>query len=330
VDLRENRRTISAVRRKGPQIEKFRAVGLGMLLCLLAACERRPGMAPPPSPLPPPHADVAPTPATAVAGAAPTGPAFTLPADCAAGAYAEAAADNARTLSEMPFNLFGRPEMGWEVYAPVVAREISTDCPANSEGFARALAQWRPGGAKDGRVTPAVLTAVKASAQARRPIVKRAGQRVCPDPPSQEALSTARREESYGGKTIELRTGALEAYRAMAAAARDEEPQIRRDARFLTIFSAYRSPEYDAARCLRDNNCNGVTRAVCSPHRTGLAMDIYVGQAPDYGPDSSADPNRLAQSRTPAYAWLVRNAGRFGFVGYAFEPWHWEWTGEAP
>ena len=35
-------------------------------------------------------------------------------------------------------------------------------------------------------------------------------------------------------------------------------------------------------------------------------------------------------SRTPAYRWLVANADRFGFVPYPFEPWHWEWTGEAP
>jgi LAS superfamily LD-carboxypeptidase LdcB len=25
---------------------------------------------------------------------------------------------------------------------------------------------------------------------------------------------------------------------------------------------------------------------------------------------------------------MIRNAGRFGFINYAYEPWHWEWTGE--
>jgi D-alanyl-D-alanine carboxypeptidase len=59
-------------------------------------------------------------------------------------------------------------------------------------------------------------------------------------------------------------------------------------------------------------------------------MDLYVGQAPGYGPDSSADLNRRYMSRTPAYRWLVGNAARFGFAPYPFEPWHWEWTGEAP
>ena len=45
-------------------------------------------------------------------------------------------------------------------------------------------------------------------------------------------------------------------------------------------------------------------------------------------PESSADPNRLFQSRSAAYRWLVANAARFGFVNYPFEPWHWEWTGQ--
>ena len=109
-----------------------------------------------------------------------------------------------------------------------------------------------------------------------------------------------------------------------------ESPEIAADPRNLTIFSAYRSPDSDAARCARDGDCDGVARAVCSPHRTGLALDLYVGQAPGFGPDSTAAPNRLAQSRSPAYRWLVANAHRFGFVNYPFEPWHWEWVGEAP
>jgi len=59
-------------------------------------------------------------------------------------------------------------------------------------------------------------------------------------------------------------------------------------------------------------------------------MDVYVGQAPGFGPDSSADSNRLFMTRTATYRWLVANADRFGFLPYPFEPWHWEWTGERP
>jgi LAS superfamily LD-carboxypeptidase LdcB len=96
----------------------------------------------------------------------------------------------------------------------------------------------------------------------------------------------------------------------------------------LKIFSAFRDPEADAARCERDGNCDGVRRTLCSAHRTGLAMDIWVGSAPGGDPASTAAFNRLYQSRTPAYRWMVRNAGRFGFVNYSYEPWHWEWAGE--
>jgi LAS superfamily LD-carboxypeptidase LdcB len=142
-------------------------------------------------------------------------------------------------------------------------------------------------------------------------------------------LATAAPNESFGGKIIQIRAAALEAYRRMVAAARAEDPEIAADAEALTIFSGYRSPSYDAERCARDGNCNGVTRAQCSAHRTGLAFDLVVGHAPGYTVDSSADPNRLHMTRTPAYLWLVDNAQRFGFVNYVFEPWHWEWTGES-
>ena len=44
------------------------------------------------------------------------------------------------------------------------------------------------------------------------------------------------------------------------------------------------------------------------------------------GVDSTSPASRLHMSRGATYRWLVRNAGRFGFVPYAFEPWHWEWV----
>jgi LAS superfamily LD-carboxypeptidase LdcB len=163
----------------------------------------------------------------------------------------------------------------------------------------------------------------------RRPFVRLSAQGVCPNAPPASSLAQATPAEGYAGKAIQLRPGALAAYRRLAAAAR-ADPAIAADPRNLTIFSGFRSPAADAERCAREKNCSGVVRASCSAHRTGLAMDLYVGQAPGFGPDSSADPNRRFMSRTPAYRWLVANADRFGFVPYPFEPWHWEWTGEAP
>ena len=129
---------------------------------------------------------------------------------------------------------------------------------------------------------------------------------------------------------IQLRAPALDAYRRMVAAARAQAPALAADHRLLTIFSGYRDPLADAARCATEQNCDTVVRANCSAHLTGLAVDLYLGAAPGYSPDSAADPNRLYLSQTDAYRWLVAHAGEFGFVNYPFEPWHWEWTGEAP
>ncbi|HEX2560682.1 M15 family metallopeptidase [Phenylobacterium sp.] len=251
---------------------------------------------------------------------------------CDQGPLTNAARTNAVHYRSLAWSPFGRSEMGWETYQRLIAREIGSACPPDSPGFAAALARWQAnnGLPQTGVVDQAVFVQMKNNWQMKRPVVRSMRLGGCPAPPSPDQLATARPDESYGGKTIQLRRGALAAYRRMVQAAKAEQPQIARDARNLTIFSGYRSPEYDAARCHRDQNCDGLVRARCSPHRTGLAMDLYVGQAPGYGPDSSADPNRLYMTKTATYAWLTANAHRFGFVNYPFEPWHWEWTGEAP
>jgi LAS superfamily LD-carboxypeptidase LdcB len=175
----------------------------------------------------------------------------------------------------------------------------------------------------------ATLEAMNQIWMSRRPFVKLSAH-ACPPPPDPAILASAAPAESYGGKTIMLRPGALAAYRAMVAAARRELPSTATAAPLFTLFSGFRSPDADAARCARDGDCQGVTRAACSAHRTGLAFDIDLGAAPGDRIDSADDANRLFISRGAAYRWLVRNAGRFGLVPYPFEPWHWEWTGESP
>ncbi|MBV8593678.1 MAG: D-alanyl-D-alanine carboxypeptidase family protein [Caulobacteraceae bacterium] len=250
--------------------------------------------------------------------------------DCSAGPRAAALA-NALSLFNYSGAPFGRPERGWAIYEPLAAGEIGTACPPQSPGFAAALARWRSahGLPATGVMDGDAMAQLKLLWQSRRPFVavSRAG---CPPPPSAANLAQARPEEGYGGKAILLRPGALSAYRRLVAAARRGSSAIAGDPRLLTIFSGFRSPAYDAARCALQGNCQGVVRASCSAHRTGLAMDVFLGAVPGKAPDSSDDDNRLFQTRTPAYRWLVANAARFGFVNYPFEPWHWEWTGERP
>lgn len=247
---------------------------------------------------------------------------------CQAAEFNGAAARNRESLRTLQWSPYRRPETGWEIYAPLIANEIGVACAPDSAGFARALARWQDahGGAPSGVFGGEDFAAFRAAWNGKRNVMRRPG--TCPDPPPASNLALATPAESYGGKQIELRPRALEAYRAMIKAARAEAPATEG---YLQIFSAYRSPAYDAARCARDGNCDGVRRAVsCSPHRTGLVMDVYLGAAPGYGPDSTADENRRFLVRGAAYQWLVKNAARFGFANYPFEPWHWEWTGEAP
>ena len=248
---------------------------------------------------------------------------------CAIGPSAAAVA-NAASFSTMGFNVFGRPETGWAFYQPLIANEIGTDCDAQSPGFARALASWQskhqlPG---KGIVDVATLERMKEVWQGKRPFVNES-HHTCPDPPPWQTLKDASKAESYGGKEIMLRPEALKAYRAMVGAAR-KAGLIPPGGRMLQIFSAFRSPGYDADRCAVQLNCNGVVRAACSPHRTALAMDLYLGNAPGLQPDSSADVNRLFLSQSPLYRWMVKNAAHFGLVNYAFEPWHWEYVSNPP
>jgi D-alanyl-D-alanine carboxypeptidase len=255
-------------------------------------------------------------------------PPIAVVADCSAHGFEPAAAANAASLRTLAWKPFHRPEIGWEAYAPRIDQEIGTTCAPDTNGFAMALSHWQkihrlP---PNGRLDVATFTVMNASWELQRPFVRISATGVCPEPPAGAGLTKMAAGEAYGGKSIQLRTEALDAYRHMVAAARAESPAINADHHLLTVLSGYRSPEDDNARCAKDNDCGNITRALCSAHRTGLAVDLYLGGP---SPASTDDANRLRQSKTLAYAWLMANASRFGFLNYPFEPWHWEWTGAA-
>ncbi len=251
---------------------------------------------------------------------------------CAIGP-ADAAAANAASYLTLAWAPFRRDEIGWATYAPALAQEIATGCPPTSPGFAAALARWQrvqklPA---TGIVDVPSFAVVNALWTMRRPFVAQTRGGLCPSPPDPGLLAAATAAESYGGKTIQLDPGALAAWRRLTAAARTDLPALRiGSGDWLRIFSGFRAPAADDLRCANEANCQGVIRAACSSHRTGRAIDSFVGTAPGMRPDSSEDTNRRAMSQTPAYRWLVRNAGRFGFQNYVFEPWHWEWSGQIP
>ena len=241
----------------------------------------------------------------------------------------DAARRNREGLSDLTFAAFHRVVTGWEIYEPLIARELGTRCGGATPAFARILAAWQSirGLRISGLMDETTFTAMYAEWERRRPFVAASRHR-CPSAPPEASLALVPANESYSGKSMLLRPAALAAYGRMLAAARAEGPEMNADRRLMTLFSAYRGVDSDAARCASDGNCQGIARTTCSAHLTGLAIDLDLGAAPGDRPDSSNAANRLYISRGVAYRWMVVNAWRFGFVPYAFEPWHWEWTGE--
>ena len=279
----------------------FAVLGLGAPI-LLAGCATSPGRV-----------------LTAIACEAPPG-------------FHEAVLANKQSLTDPTWAPFGRPETGWSVYAVRAAHEVKTRCAPKTPGFAYRLAHWQSHHAlaSTGAMDKATFQVMKTGWQAERPFVAQRAAGICPDPPADADLVTLPAAETLDGKTVQLRADATRALEIMVADARRQlsAPDLAPDQ--LTVFSGFRSPAYDAARCVKDGNCDGVGRATCSAHRTGLAVDLTLGAAPGLQVDSSQDINRIWQTHTLAYLWLIDNAGRYGFVNYAFEPWHWEWTGEKP
>lgn len=243
----------------------------------------------------------------------------------------QAARINAGSIDTLPVSPFGHTEIGWRTYAPLTAHETATLCPPDSAGFAEALARWKVAHrlAYDGAMDDQTLATLKGAWQEHRPfLMARVRKEPCPDPPDLESLAQIQPRESHYGKPILVRPEVLAAYRRMAADARRAMPELAADPMILTIFSGFRSPEYDAATCANQGGCNGVARAgSCSAHRTGAALDLVIGNAPGARVDTATDANRLYLSKTRLYQWLVLNAGRYGFVNYPFEPWHWEYVG---
>lgn len=240
---------------------------------------------------------------------------------------------NAISVYSLEWTPFNRQEWGWETYLPLIQQELGTECGPGTPAFATALAQFQaqhslPGAGVFDQPTFQVFKGVW---QERRPFIMARIRDECPDPPPISQLGYLVAEEEHADRlTRLLRRDVLAAYRRLVAAARAEVPEVAADPEMLQIFSGFRDPEADAARCAAQGNCDGLRRAVCSPHRTGTAVDLYVGQIIGLGVDDTSPASRLHMTQGATYRWLVKNAGRFGFAPYVFEPWHWEYVRQFP
>lgn len=244
--------------------------------------------------------------------------------------YGPAATRNAALRNDLNW-VFGRkPQRGWYLYVPLITRLVDSEHEAHTDDFAKAVELWqkKSGLLATGVLDDTTLYAMVSEWQGRRLKDK--------TPASPEHLVTAPASDFFDPERVdELRQVERETYaaykRMVAAAISDNSLKLALDAngqlapteQYLKIISSFRSREYQEKLRRESPHAGSAGLAVNSPHFTGRALDIYVGGEPV----ETNDRNRSIQVQTPVYQWLVRNAERFGFRPYYYEPWHWEYVG---
>jgi hypothetical protein len=236
-------------------------------------------------------------------------------------AFTTAASNNATLRNELTWTFGGKQQHGWYLYDLLINKTLDSEHDPVSNDFAATLASWqkRRGLPGNGVLDEGSLLALVSQWQSNR-LKDRA-------PATADQLLTAPPSDFYDpGRAPELRQverNTYEAYKRMiAAAAADPELKLP-SPQYFKIVSAFRSREYQDELRRKSPNAGSAGLAVNnSPHFTGRALDLYVGGSPV----DTKDANRAIQVNTPAYRWLVRNAERFGFRPYFYEPWHWEYV----
>ena len=244
----------------------------------------------------------------------------TRPAVATSSSFATAAASNVTLRNELAWTFGGKQQRGWYLYDFLIGRTLNTQHDATSSDFAAALATWKRkrGLPADGVLDETALMAMISEWQSKRLKNRTYAQ---PDElmiaPASDFYDPSRADEL---RQVERKT--FVAYQELIAAAK-ADPDLKLPAKYLKIISAFRSREYQENLRKKSPNAGSAGLAVNnSPHFTGRALDLYVGG----DPVDTKDANRALQVKTPAYRWLVRNAERFGFRPYFYEPWHWEYV----
>jgi len=255
----------------------------------------------------------------------------------AAALFRQAAERNSSLSQSLGWSFGGKQQRGWALYVPLISEMIGHDHDhahthegASEAEFASSLAVWQrsAGLPASGVLDGDTLSRMVSTWQGSR--LKEKGY------PTADQLVTAPPSEFYDpSRPADLRQVEREAYaaykRMLAAAAADKSlglkltpaGELAPEEKFLKIVSSFRSREHQARLRAASPNSGRAGLAVNSPHFTGRALDLYVGGEPV----TTRDDNRAIQVQTPAYKWLVKNAGKFGFKPYYYEPWHWEYVG---
>lgn len=235
--------------------------------------------------------------------------------------------DNIRFRDSLDWTFGGKPQRGWYLYESLIQQTVGTDAKSDTSEFARAIAVWQQNNylAPTGTLDSDTLYQFIKDWQTQRLNSS--------EYPSEDQLLTAPISDFYDPtrqpELLKIERETYAAYKRMVAAAAKDlnlkttaTGELAPDEKFLKIVSAFRSREYQAKLRAASPNSGRAGLAVNSPHFTGHAIDIYVGGEPV----TTKDFNRAIQIQTPAYKWLVKNAHKFGFYPYYYEPWHWEYV----
>ncbi len=240
-----------------------------------------------------------------------------------------AAPRNASLRRDLRWTFGGKQQRGWHLYEALIRRLLQTEHNSASQGFAAALTSWqkRSGLSPSGVLDEESLNAMVSEWQGKR--LKERGY-----PPAEE-LVTAPSSDFYDPTRAEdLRQVERKTYaaykRLVASAVADRSLRLAHTSsgelapaeKYLKIMSAFRTREYQEKLRRESPNAGRAGLAINSPHFTGRVLDLYVGG----DPVETKDSNRAIQVQTRVYQWLVRNAERFGFRPYYYEPWHWEYV----
>ena len=237
--------------------------------------------------------------------------------------FEHAALRNAVLQSDLSWLFGSKSQRGWYLYTPLISSMIGAEDQPASARFALKLAGWQ---AANGLQQSGVLDEKTWSQMVT---VMQAGRLHSLVAPADDKLVTAPISDFYDPtraedlRKIERRT--YQAYRRMIkAAASDPSLKLSPGDKYLKVISAFRSQDYQDQLRRQSSSTGRAGLAITSHHLTGRALDLYVGGEPV----STRDENRAIQVKTPAYRWLVKNAARFGFRPYFYEPWHWEYVSD--
>ena len=247
----------------------------------------------------------------------------------ATSAFADAVTQNTLLRNDLLWTFGSKQQHGWYLYDLLIGRTLNLRPDASTSDFASAIAAWQkqkgltPTGVLDEDAWMAFVSAWQSNRLKDK------------TPATPDQLLTAPSSDFYDPARLEelrqVEKNTYGAYKQMLAAAiadpilklqHTSATELAANEKFFKIVSSFRSREYQEKLRRESPNAGSAGLALNSPHFTGRALDLYVGG----DPVDTRDANRAIQVNTAAYQWLVRNAERFGFRPYFYEPWHWEYV----